>query len=682
MTKIALPRASRSKQSRCAASMLSRIAKHFGIGRKSNDEVAPVGPPVAQTTESSPRGRLAKQISLETTSSCATSAPSTFSSSTLCAGLSLSDSWTRKHLEAIPSTNSLLEDLAVEEAATAQWAAVVHDASPAALETSPFRDGRADAATLTGSSADLPNFAISISANSTDAIDGVPECHAASLLPAEIDPPPSATNASIPCKTLTWSEIFSSDSSSSSLCEIPWATFAASESSTNEGSVAHTAIFQQHEDESQVCQSSSGIQRVDEAASTQSQGTCNVKAQSTYQSSSALARIDEEDEEENGICEAQVQSLIDRDTSAHSTSAIEDVSIGGQGEQARPSVEWPTLTWSEVFSSDSTSSSLRGIIHGDNGEQAALQVDDALEDSECNTSDSIDSMYQPHYSPVYWYPVQLYSFSEAAHIFLFAEDERLMQPCAETRLLRITGRAEEDEDRNEESLSTLVLPIEAAQSTPAESADAHWPQLSWADIFSSDSVASSLSDAAMDGDQNQADVDVIRQAANVDPDKLFASSSRASSDAAGSITASHSHRSSSAGSLTLSATTMHNSGEDEDDDPFSAEQDRSTALQLFDTRQIVDKHPSISANPFIMHILQSATSGDRYRPDLISRANVLEAFLSFDTIIEEDEAEVHATSSASHDRLFAPNSNPFEYVQYSMEDGPTAICADLALNKE
>lgn len=678
----------RQKQPKPSMSMLWRIAKRFGISYKANDKQAFASPPDAHSTDCRSRGRLAKQVSLETTSSYATSAPSTISASTY-QGVSLCDSWTGQPLEAISSTDSLLEDLAIKEKAAATQN-VVLDTSLTVECSAISPQARNDAVP----SANHPQEAEIL--GSVTPFDGIPPVDgiAKSTVPSSQGVAPSACQATRePCngyKTLSWAEIFSSDSSSSSLCEVPWATCAI-----NEGRVAEEADVEpvvnlppgnSSPGRNESSDPTTREDAPDAPVPTASESTESLpKSTFTY----ALTRIDEEDEDEDSVDEEQEQSfekkqqrasanhfiahildnaplevryrqhrrelliecpsvsviLEDEEedivsipshnesalnvsiTSVTDTSVMEDISSPDEGQnQAKPTLEWPALTWAEVFSSDSTSSSLCDIGHGDTEAHPVRGNQEAIEEALCSTSDSIESMYQPCISPVYWYPSELYSFSEAAHMLLHANGDSPTSPHSQMCHPELPRTIAEGEP-TVSFPNTQESPLDPTPLAATEPVDTQWPQLSWADVFSSDSETSLLSDLA-EQTVHGCDADTL-----VTPHQSTAAS--------------------------------FGSEEDEDeDDPFSVKQDLS-----FQQISLEQKQEPISTNPFIVNIFERATDhGYRNRGDKDSRRELWAEFQTVPTIVEEEEPlEGHATSSASLNCLLTSNSDPFEYTQVCLE---------------
>lgn len=677
----------RQKQPKPSMSMLWRIAKRFGISYKANDKQAFASPPDAHSTDCRSRGRLAKQVSLETTSSYATSAPSTISAS-IYQGVSLCDSWTGQPLEAISSTDSLLEDLAIKEKAAATQN-VVLDTSLAVERSAIPPQARNDAVP----SVNHPQEAEIL--GSVTPFDGIPPVDgiAKSTVPSSQDVAPSACQATRePCngyKTLSWAEIFSSDSSSSSLCEVPWATSVINEGHVTEaaevGPVVNLPLGNSSPAHNESFNPTTSEEVVDAPVPTASECTESLpKSTFTF----ALTRIDEEDEDEDSVDEKQEQSfdqkqqrasanhfiahildnapledsyrqrrrelliecpsvsviledeedivsipshnesaLNDGITSATDTSVIEDISSPDEGQnQPKPTLEWLALTWAEVFSSDSTSSSLCDIGHGDNEAHPVRGIQEATQEATCSTSDSIESMYQPCISPVYWYPSELYSFSEAAHMLLHANGDSPTSPHSQMCHPELPRTIAEGEP-TVSFPNTQESPLDPTPLAATEPVDTQWPQLSWADVFSSDSETSLLSDLA-EQTVHGCDADTL-----VTPHQSTAAS--------------------------------FGSEEDEgEDDPFSVKQDLS-----FQQISLEQKQEPISTNPFIVHIFEHATDhGYRNRGDKDSRRELWVDFQAVPTIVEEEEPlEGHATSSASLNCLLTSNSDPFEYAQVSLE---------------
>lgn len=667
-------------------STLWRIAKRFGISHKANERQAFVSTPVARSTDCRSRGRLAKQVSLETTSSYATSTPSTISASTY-QGVSLSDSLTRQPLEAIPSTDSLLEDLAIEEKAAATQD-VVLDTSLAVESSEILPQARNDAVPSVNHMQEAEILGSITPFDEIPPADGI----AKSTVPSFQDVAPSACQAtrepSNGYKTLSWAEIFSSDSSSSSLCEVPWATSAINEGHVTEEADVEPVVSLPLGNSSPALNESSNPraseETVDAPVPTALECTESLpKSIFTY----ALTHIAGEDEDEGSADEEQEQSfdqkqqrasannfiahilenvpledhyrqyrrelLIDCPpisvileyeeedivsitslddlaskngiASATDPSVIQDVSSPGEcRNHAKPSLEWPALTWAEVFSSNSSSSSLCDIGHGDPEEPPAKENQRAIEESTYSTSNSIESMYLPCISPVYWYPPELYSFSEAAHILLHADGESFSSSHAETSSRNLPHAIKDDGEDVRSSTSRDLLQL--TPSVSAESVNTQWPQLSWADVFSSDSETPFLADLAEQTLQ-ESGIDII-----VTPHQSTAASIGSEED-------------------------------DDENDPFSVKQDLS-----FQQISLERKHGQISANPFILHIFEHATNyGYRNRGDKDSRRELWAEFQTVPTIVEEDEPFDGHVASTSVDRMLTSNSNPFEYAQVSLE---------------
>lgn len=684
-------------------SAMSRIAKIFGVKHKESIKQTVDSTPVAFADEPRTCGRIEKQISLESTSSYATTNTSTTCSSASHAGTSFLDTCPYTRLEAIASVDSFLEEPAIEEK------------SAAVLVLPP---SSAERLVVTEVCSSFPPIVLQHETLKVSDVASASVTHPVDRVVDLIDPPSvqdaslaieTRTESSLEWRTLSWAEVFSSDSTSSSLCDL--AQHPDIEQTPSEGTDGFTSDSLQSvaasptDHHSTVAQNLADVHDPLTSASSDSPPTSP-----TSSSSSTLTCIGEEDEAEDQdlFSEAQDRTtsqsqqivstnpfimhvlnnappsrryyrgnreevLADflsvpvileedgletdwptlRDDPEHTArmvnpSAAEEASSLCDTQREMP-LQWKTLSWAQVFSSDSASSSIYEIAKDSSEEQAYIEDQTSTDESD------VESLYIAKVC-LYHYAVEPQSFGEAAKTLFMDDSDRLRvlrtSKCSSERECNNIHEAA-SETSNSAARDRSPEPIHPDSTNPSL---AQWPVLSWADVFSSDSTSSSLCDIAThSNEESNVNASDAPHSVNASPVYYCPMPWQSFAEAAIALWSYGSCSSISAApaSSTPSAYIME---DDEDEDPFSEEQDRS----------FEQKQHSASTKSFIAHVLENASPIHCYRRDRDAREDLLSNFMAIPTIFEEDEDPTeHVRASVSHDSLLAVDSDPFEFNQVS-----------------
>jgi hypothetical protein len=687
-------RSAQFKQPKPAMSLLSKIGKIFGHSHKASPKqnVNPTVTTPAAAATSGNTGGISKQISFESTSSYATSVPSTISSSPSQARVSLLDACRHGPLQAIPSTECLSEIQEIDEksagessldavppATTGEEASIVPivlDDHSASCTSNTSETAAADAAS------EIPVDTEHLNSGAQPSIEATgPSGSESTTAPVQAEAKPS-----LDWGVYSWKEIFSSDSASLSLCDIAQGS-SEEQTSTKESDVTTAATppsadnvlfyyrpmpwlslgevslwlmsnpdkdisayvpttrlqYSAHDDQDCFVDEAVNSSDDDDVESLYApRESPDVQEQAAPEDPSIAPVLEDAllhcrglQVERNDRPSTTVTGGDELGTVAHNTSIGDVASEGHAVASADPSttedtpaapqssLTWQTpSSWNAVSSSDSTSSSsLCDVVQDPIDEHSSMDNSD---------TDSIESMYRPRDEPVYYYPVEpAGSFGEAAS-FLFPDASN--SRGSGTSSLDLSHDTAEDDD--------LPSGIQERPASPNPSR-AEWSAPSWTGVFSSDSSSSSLCDLAQGNGEGAG--------SNEDSEIRTA-------DTSISVDAYH------ATPLTASPAIQVTVEDDEDDeDPFSEKQIRIPNHQPSEQQQA-----PISGNPFIAHVYENAAPYNRYRPDMDYRAAFLADFLSFPTIVEEDEEEApvaHLRASPSHDSLLAVDSYPWEYEQ-------------------
>lgn len=242
-------------------SLLSKIGKLFGHSHKAYpkqnaNSTSPA--PLAPATTGNTSG-ISKQISFESTSSCASSVPSTISSSPSQARVSLLDACRYGPLEAIPSTQCLSEIQEVEETSAIESSSDIVAPPTTGGKVSVVLDDHSESCTPNISETTASDAALDIPLHTEPVVSAGPPDSAVqqSVQPidptlAEVTPLPTeaAANPSLNWGAGSWTEIFSSDSTSSSLCDI---VQEREEQTSTQESNATTAVIAVSSDNVLLC---------------------------------------------------------------------------------------------------------------------------------------------------------------------------------------------------------------------------------------------------------------------------------------------------------------------------------------------------------------------------------------------------------------------------------------------
>jgi hypothetical protein len=679
-------RSAQCKQPKPAMSLLSKIGKIFGHSHKASPKqnASPTHPTPPAAATSGNTGGISKQISFESTSSCATSVPSTVSSSPSQLRVSLLDACRHGPLEAIPSTGCLSEIQEVEEKSVAESSLDVL-APPTLGEDALVVLDNPSASNAPEKAATGATSAIPVDTEPLDSC-AQPPIESTDSSGSESTPAPVHAEAepSSNWGADSWKDIFSSDSASSSLCDIAQES-SEERTSTQELDVPTAAIppsadnvllyyrpmpwlslgevslwlmsnpdkdisayvpttqlqYSAHDDQDCFVD-----EAVDPSNDDDVESLCvprdspDIQEEQAALENPSIAPVLEDDLPdcrwpqverndhpfktftEGDDLETVVSntSIVDVAPEDHVVASADSSTTEDTPAAPQSSLTWQTpSSWKAIFSSDSTS--LCDVVQDPVDEQPSIDNSD---------TESIESMYRPRDEPVYYYPVEpAGSFGQAASV-LFQDASNSLG--SETASLDLSHDSAEDED-----------PSSGIQERPASPNPSHaeWSVPLWAGVFSLDSSSSLLCDLAQgngEGLESNEESDVE------------------TADTSISVDAYHSR-------LTNASPAIQVTTEDDvdDEDPFSEKQIRIPGDQPIEQQQ-----PPISANPFIVHVYENATHYNRYRPDMDYRAAFLADFLSFPTIVEEDEEEApvaHLRASPSHDSLLAVDSYPWEYEQ-------------------
>jgi hypothetical protein len=689
-------------------SVLSRISKLFKLSHKASHQQMAIPTPAATSpaVSATPRnpGRLAKQISLESTSTYATSAPSTISTSGTQYYSCQLDTPTHRVLETIPSTDCLLEEQE-NEGKLATTPSLLNILPSSAEEPHLFdlvvSEAENVAATSTVQTIEAKQAVSSLPVN-TQSVE-----HDIAVIDNAIaeDVPPmtqAPAESTLNWGAGSWGQIFSSNSSSSSLCEIVQESIneqtltRESDIATSEATVHTTvspalfenALIHHHPMPSQYrAEVAIDLMRNPEDCLN---GTYTSATQLQCSNDEDENHLDDDDDDVESLytprelsdfpeeaapessfiawviqnatpdCrwprgerdDARFATIIEEDEPEASPVSTDDVVVltASSVNQDMPAIQQQDTTslisktpssWKGVFTSDSASSSLRDVAQDLIEEQTSVDNSD---------TDSIESMYRVRVAPLYYYPVEPGSFGEAASI-LFREASK----CSSSGHCTTSSSnqtIDNGQDESEEPCSNDQERNQAVRPTSPNPSQAQWQVPSWAGVFGSDSASSSLCDFAESG------IEGVRITEELDV-----------TVAAIPLTVDAYHSTLVPASTAIQVTV---DDEEEEDDPFSEKQ-----VRISDQPDLPQQLP-ILANSFIAHVYENANPNFcyRYRPGRHNREALLGDFSSIPTIFEKEETlEVHVRASASHDSLIAVDSDTWEYERVSLSTSVfTGMC--------
>jgi hypothetical protein len=685
-------RSVRPQHPKPSMSVLSRISKLFKLSNKASHQqtvaTTPLASSAAVAATSRNPSRLAKQTSLESTSTYATSSvPSTISSWDTQDHSYQLDNPSHRVLENIPSTDCLLEEQENEEK-LATTPSPLNILPSTAEEPHLFdlavSEAEYDAATSTVQTIEASQAVSSLPVNTQsvdNTVDVIDNAIAEDVPPATQAPAESTLNWGAG----SWGQIFNSDSSSSSLCEIVQESIneqtltRESDIATSEA-IVHTTVSPALFENALIHHHPMPSQYRAEVAIYLMRNPEDC-LNGTYTSATQLQRSVDENEIDLVGDADDVESLCAprEPPDSQEQATPENAFIARVIQNATPDCRWPPnerddtrfATIIEEDESDTSSPTStddivvptassetqdirKGVFTSDSGSSSLRDV--ALDPIEEQTSvdnsdtDSIESMYRVRVAPVYYYPVEPGSFGEAANIlFREASNGSTTGHCttsSSNQTIYIGQDGPEEPSSNDQERD------QAARPTSPNPSHAQWAVPSWADIFSSDSSSSSLchfADSDTEEGQVSEELDVNVAAIPI------------------SVDAYHS-------TLVPASTAIQVTVDDdeEEDDPFSEKQ-----VRISDQPDLLQQLP-IFANSFMARVYENANPNFcyRYRAGRHNREALLGDFSSIPTIFEEEETlEVHVRASASHDSLLAVDRDSWEYERVSLSSSVfTGMC--------